>query len=501
MASSSRCQKPKSKELQKIDQDIREIAAAAPRGWFRYKPDSGSSKQQENYSPISSPEKPAKRKAATIKSEPIDLSLDDSDSDCAVSSNERSKKKKKKQKAPTTDDDDDDDTVDMSFCLYVQTPPPPILSTRRNTKPLPPKVTTLGPFEITSASSFSEFISVIAAACDTNKANLSLDSLQWKFDRPANSKAKPVTNDVGFRVMVKALVARRKDYDFSVLMAPPSAVKTELPWARPGESSKTPMNFEFGVDDLAGGGAGVLSIRDQIDGIDKASNADLEALMEAYPVDNDPLLPGKHIFRNATGYFDLTQMKLRVWAVAKAKGTATLTEPPASNHFSKSQAIKPPRATGLVGPAAAPAVPAAPAAPADLLHLLLGNPNLLQMLPMFQQPPAPPPYGYMPPQPYAFPHGMPAPPPAQIPPPVQAAVAPPLELPREISLDEYCDRYKFIDEDRRVLQALGYTPGDDGIKDLDAASWAATNVLPLAKGCILRQHGVFWKDVANGLWD
>ena len=51
--------------------------------------------------------------------------------------------------------------------------------------------------------------------------------------------------------------------------------------------------------------------------IDAASNKDLNKLLEAYPIDNDPCFHGKRVFHNETGYFDLTDMKLHVWAVAK----------------------------------------------------------------------------------------------------------------------------------------------------------------------------------------
>jgi hypothetical protein len=51
------------------------------------------------------------------------------------------------------------------------------------------------------------------------------------------------------------------------------------------------------------------------------------------------------------------------------------------------------------------------------------------------------------------------------------------------------------------LTTLGYVPGDAGIKDLDAASWDATKVLPLAKAGIIRQHVSFLKDVAEGRWN
>lgn len=140
-----------------------------------------------------------------------------------------------------------------------------------------------------------------------------------------------------------------------------------------------------------------------------------------------------------------------------------------------------------------------------LLQLLLGQPSALQqiMTPYQLTFPHSNPYG-LPPNPYyGYPQipNLPAPhgglPPAALP---HAPVSEPVELPREILLEEYFERYKLNAEDRRVLTELGYVPGDEGIKDLDAAAWQATKVLPLAKARILRQHAAFLKDVTERLW-
>ncbi|KAJ7716062.1 hypothetical protein B0H16DRAFT_1476962 [Mycena metata] len=503
-------QRPKSKnpEVRRVAQDIREIVEgldpAVANRWFHFKPNAKSSKQQENYSPLPSPEKlPHKRKAETVKSEPIDLSLDsDDESDHATASSS------KKRKKTTSTDAANPEPIEMSFCVYVETPPPPILSMRKpNTKALPAKTTTLGPFECISSFTFPDFLNIIATACQTNTANLVLPSLQWKFDRPNNSKLKPVTNATGFKVMVKVLTDRHKDYVFSIFMAPPTFIKAELPWKESrNEGPSVPLNFEYGIDDMQSQGS-VLSIRDQLAGIDKASSTELNELLEEYPINNNPLFPGKRILHNATGFFDLTDIKLRVWAVARAQGKATLKEPPASNHFFKNQTIKPPNPLAVIPPPAPAPLPAVP----DLIQLLLANPNVLQTAIQIMNPfphaaphhcgqmhqPYPPPYPHH--APYLPPHGLPGPAPLQ--PPPQPAEPELVELPREISLEEYCKHYKINGDDRRVMNEIGYIPGDNGIKDLDANAWAATKVLPLAKGHILCQHAVFLKDVRNGLWN
>ncbi|KAJ7458716.1 hypothetical protein B0H11DRAFT_1924714 [Mycena galericulata] len=93
----------------------------------------------------------------------------------------------------------------------------------------------------------------------------------------------------------------------------------------------------------------------------------------------------------------------------------------------------------------------------------------------------------------------PAPPtPAVISPP---SAATPIKLTREITIEEYCDRYQINDDERRVLEELEYIPGDVGLTELTADDWATTKISPLGKGRILRQHAAFLKDVSDGAWD
>ncbi|KAJ7671819.1 hypothetical protein B0H14DRAFT_3909352 [Mycena olivaceomarginata] len=87
---------------------------------------------------------------------------------------------------------------------------------------------------------------------------------------------------------------------------------------------------------------------------------------------------------------------------------------------------------------------------------------------------------------YSHPHGgMPAP--APLPPAPQAAEAAAIDFPRQILRT-------LQGQPRRVLTEIGYIPGDNGIKDLDADAWATTKVLALAKARISRQHTAFMKE-------
>ncbi|KAJ6454364.1 hypothetical protein C8R45DRAFT_1189504 [Mycena sanguinolenta] len=495
--------KNKSKEVQNVQGDIDEIVdgldPAVRQRWFGYKPTSSSSSRAQ-YSPLPSPDKPVKPSKSKRKS--IDENAQpNSDSEIEVIPSRPNKRVKTSSPEFDEHQDEDDDSVEMTCYLYVETPAPPVLHVRKApTKSLPPQTTDLGPFLFQSSIGYTDFLRILADG-HTKVANLATSTIKWKFDRPSNAAKKSLANETGFKAMIKSLQDRHKDYVFSVFMAPPSPVKQELPWllnehdVKPGGST---LDFEYNLDATAS--SSVKSIRDQISSIDNSSSQDLNDLLDKYPVDNNPLFPGKHIYQNETGYFELTDIKLRVWAVAKASGKAILEAPPNSAHFSRAQTIKPPRASDVPAP-----FPSLPTAPSDTsaLQLLLAHPNLAQMLNQFHGMPFGNPYmqyPFPPPHPYA-PAPVPVPQPVLATQPSMETKSVPVELPRVITLQEFFERYKVIEDDQRILVELGYIPGDDGITDVDAATWESVKVAPLARGRILRLHSIFLKDIEKGLWD
>lgn len=152
-----------------------------------------------------------------------------SDSDIEILDTPPPKKKSKTSSRRSVDEDEPDDSVSMAFCVEVQTPAPPVLAVRKtSTKPLAPKTTELGPYKLNSSSLYSDFLHIVAKGCQTKTANLDLASMKWRPDRPNNAKPKPLTNETGYDVMITTLLGRRKDYNFTILMSPPSAVKKEL---------------------------------------------------------------------------------------------------------------------------------------------------------------------------------------------------------------------------------------------------------------------------------
>ncbi|KAJ7934890.1 hypothetical protein B0H13DRAFT_2305347 [Mycena leptocephala] len=304
----------KDKEVQRVDDDIRDIVnglvPAVRKRWFGYNPESSRS-SKDKYDIFSSPDKPTissskkSKKRKTDRENDNEPEADDnnslSDSDIEIVS---TKKPSKKREASLPAADDDDDTVDMSK-------PPSTCSERpqTNSKPPPVKTTDLRPFEFKSNILYTDLLRILADGCQTKPRNLAVNSMKWKFDRPGNAAKKTLANEIAFKVMIKSLKDCGRDYVFSIYMLPPTVVKKELPW--------------YNLDDVP---ASVKSVHEQIASIDAASSQDLNELLEEYPIDNNPLFPGKCIYHNETGYFDLTDIRLRIWADAKVSSRLSVME-------------------------------------------------------------------------------------------------------------------------------------------------------------------------------
>jgi len=77
----------------------------------------------------------------------------------------------------------------------------------------------------------------------------------------------------------------------------------------------------------------------------------------------------------------------------------------------------------------------------------------------------------------------------------------PTKVPR-ISLEQFCDHYGILDENKVHLMKLGYIPGNRNIKTLDRADWKDDAGFPtLTWQSILETHDRFLADIKDGVWD
>ena len=84
-----------------------------------------------------------------------------------------------------------------------------------------PKVTSRGPFLFSSSKNYNDFLAMISQGAGTRPDCLVKSSMEWRFNRPANSSRKPIMNKTGFTVMMSGLRDRKKDWQITVSMAPP----------------------------------------------------------------------------------------------------------------------------------------------------------------------------------------------------------------------------------------------------------------------------------------
>jgi len=77
----------------------------------------------------------------------------------------------------------------------------------------------------------------------------------------------------------------------------------------------------------------------------------------------------------------------------------------------------------------------------------------------------------------------------------------PTKVPR-ISLKQFCDHYRILDENKVHLMKLGYIPGNRNIKTLDWADWKDDAGFPtFTWQSILETHDRFLADIKDGVWD
>ncbi|KAJ7878143.1 hypothetical protein B0H14DRAFT_3779721 [Mycena olivaceomarginata] len=184
----------KSSGVRAVQKDVEDLVSGL---------DPGSASSKDVYSPLPSPTKTTTSKRTvselTVKTE-ISENVD-FDSDSSI---EFVAPRKKKKKVPLSHEEDIFDDVEMTFCLDVETPPPRLLIISK--KSATSKITTLGPYIFFSSLDYAGLLDIVADGFQTRTANLDFQSMKWKFDRPGNSKAKPLKNETGYKAMIKALV-------------------------------------------------------------------------------------------------------------------------------------------------------------------------------------------------------------------------------------------------------------------------------------------------------
>ena len=73
--------------------------------------------------------------------------------------------------------------------------------------------------------------------------------------------------------------------------------------------------------------------------------------------------------------------------------------------------------------------------------------------------------------------------------------------PHNISLADFCSRYKISDSDQAKLAELEYEPGDKIVESLEENDWKSVSFSVIGRKRFLAAHRQFRKDLKTGVWD
>ncbi|KAJ7018013.1 hypothetical protein C8F04DRAFT_1243593 [Mycena alexandri] len=339
--------------------------------------------------------------------------------------------------------------------------------------------------------------------------NIVLDKTEWKPQTPMNRGFLPLGGTSGFGAMKKQM---KKSKDKTLIVVMPGHRKP---------ADNLPARFLLWIyfwdmkgDNNVGGGAGEAgpsnavakeedktfdfsqletstedSVGQQKLTFDQAIASHLEELQDRWPVNE----AGQRIYTDDKGFkWDLTPIRLNVWAAHKARGTATVDKPPTSAQFDIKNRIKiqpVPSVPVTVQPVPPPAAAPVTAVTDQILALALS------MLQQQQHQPVPMPIVPVTP---VQPPSNPIPDPSPVP---SAPPSPAKHLHRPVSLLVFCTHYE-IPQYMERLEKLEYEPGDKGIKSLTREEWQTfAGFGKLAWNKVLSKHQQFLDDVRAGFWE
>jgi hypothetical protein len=130
-------------------------------------------------------------------------------------------------------DDEPDPPAKSIAYIHVHIPPPPASRIGKKSAKAPaPQIRVLGPFTFDSATTYDEFLGLLAKTTPCKIKGLVHPKIQWKFEKPANGQGKPLSNSTGFDAMMLALEEKTKERVVVVSMPPP--IEIEEPKVRNG---------------------------------------------------------------------------------------------------------------------------------------------------------------------------------------------------------------------------------------------------------------------------
>ncbi|KAA1469054.1 hypothetical protein DENSPDRAFT_834586 [Dentipellis sp. KUC8613] len=512
-----------------FDEDIEENVlpvlrlSAGARRFMQYKPSKKPKKPRKRKNP-GSPVAPApKRKNAADHDDVLD-----NDNDEGSSAEDPPRKRTK-----TIDsDEDEDDTVDRQATAYIHVvvPGSPVASSSRSgrggksSKTASDQTLHRGPFFFSLTMKYDSFLKELALATPCRVEGLVVSRMSWKFEKPQNSQTKALTNATGYEAMIRALKEKKKDRIVIIVMPAPTKAPDAVPWDT-GDDQNINEGQDIGEELMARSpDDAVVSARDQLLGLDASSKLAFEALCECYPVGNNALFPGKRIYSKGNQYWELTDMRLRVWASHISQKGASKETAPLSVHFGVDKCIKPPAstpATGLAMPIPSPGALAVMQSPSDSSVLqalqsglnpllafsslgpasLLSSASLLGGIPQFQLlqqllQPSLNASSVSQPISSTSTSSLPG---AKT---TSAPASPGTMSNHRVSLDMFCELYDISPADKVKLEKLEVLPGEKAVETLGRQDWGdIAGFSKLAWDRFITKHRQFRQDLRDGKFE
>ncbi|KAG2150765.1 hypothetical protein DEU56DRAFT_962190 [Suillus clintonianus] len=434
--------------------------------------------------------------------------------------------------------EDEESNAPRRFTVYVQVWCETALVEKKSAKGAKVSITIVscGPFKMDTSRTFQSFKHDIAKVLPCRLTMLPVAKFEWKFENQAQSApCKKIADEAGYDALLDAVKAKRAAENIVVWLFTPKPAKDEQDWDM-GDPDYVERPFNF--DEEAGAASRTTkSLIDDMSSKRRKAEAELHSL---YPVGRYLLFPDMRVWHDErmNTYFELTEMRVKVWANSIAAGRADTSAPPTTNHFTQKLKVPrpppdapistfgefyhhrqreqtlasegagqepvPPQPThGHVIPPCMPPHPHGPYGPPFPGPSHIPGPSHQFFHPsQYMQPPYVSGYPYpLPYYPAVQGHGQPqviVQPTGEVP---SASSSPSLTTSHGISLSEFCANYRISDNDQSKLARLEYQPGNQAVESLDDKEWRDVGQFTkLGRQAFLDAHKKFCKAIKSGTW-
>ncbi|KIJ05549.1 hypothetical protein PAXINDRAFT_159008, partial [Paxillus involutus ATCC 200175] len=267
-----------------------------------------------------------------------------------------------KSKKPVEDlGADDVDEEPHNFTVYVQvwSPSAPEKKPGKGGKASTTIFVSKGPFKFDTLQSFARFQIQVARILPCRLASLPISKFEWKFENQAQSAPrKKIATIAGYEALIDAIKAKQATENIVVWLCTPKPTKEEDDWDT-GGADYVEHPFDFEKETSNGESTSAKGLIAEM----SAKRGEAEVLLtKEYPAGKIAIFPDKRVWQNKTtgSYFEITPLRIKIWANAIAAKTANVFTPPTSTHFAEDKKLKVPAAVPDPGPGVTLGHPQAP---------------------------------------------------------------------------------------------------------------------------------------------